>query len=155
MENVRVVGSGTSRVEIRQANFHDLLALHALQRRCFSEQQAYGVPTLLLLHLWPRAYIFTAWSGDRLAGSVVGDLHEGQGRILNLCVDPAFRRRGIAKLLLETVENVLGADDVTLMVEDKNTAAQELYRSTGYLPVADLRNYYGKNRHGILMQKRR
>jgi ribosomal-protein-alanine N-acetyltransferase len=41
------------------------------------------------------------------------------------------------------------------MVEDKNVGAQELYRRSGYLAVGDLRNYYGKNCHGILMQKRR
>ncbi len=62
---------------------------------------------------------------------------------------------GLGWWLLSTVEERIGADNVTLMVEDKNAAARELYHRAGYLPVGDLRHYYGRNRHGILMQKRR
>ncbi len=58
-------------------------------------------------------------------------------------------------MLLAAAEDLLDANDIALMVEDKNIGAQELYRRSGYLAVGDLRNYYGKNRHGILMQKRR
>src|SRR6185437_675909 len=95
------------------------------------------------------------WMGDRIVGCVVGDSDGGQARVLNLCVDPEYRRQGIASSLLIMIENILGAPYVTLMVEDKNLGAQALYRLHGYLPVSDLRNYYGRNRHGILMQKHR
>lgn len=152
---VNVIGSGAARIELRRAAFRDVLALQALQRRCFLESQAYGAVTLAVLYVWPRAQILVAWAGERMAGSVVGDVSGGQGRILNLCVDPDFRRRGIGATLLETAEQELGMRDVTLMVEDKNLGAQELYRRSGYLAVSELRNYYGRNRHGILMQKRR
>jgi ribosomal-protein-alanine N-acetyltransferase len=149
-----VIVSGVG-VQICPARLSDLWALWNLQRRCFSGSQAYGLVTLSMLYFWPKAQILVAWSGERPAGCVVGDAREGQARILNLCVDPDFRRRGVGSLLLSTAEAVLGMDQVTLMVEDKNLGAQELYRSHGYLPVGDLRNYYGRNRHGILMQKRR
>lgn len=155
LEIVRSVDTGTARVEIALASLRDLPALHALQRRCFSEGQAYGIATLLVLYLWPRAQILVAWAEGRIAGCVVADRNGDRARILNLCVDPDFRRRGIGGFLLKTAEEMLGAPNVTLMVEDKNTGAQELYRRAGYIPVADLRNYYGRNRHGILMQKRR
>lgn len=152
---VGVIGSGASRVELRRATLRDLWQLELLQRRCFPDSQAYGIATLFVLYLWPRAHILVAWMGDRVAGCIVGDVAGERARILNLCVDPDFRRRGIGHALLDAAEHVLGASDVTLMVEDKNTGAQELYRRSGYLAVSDLRNYYGKNRHGILMQKRR
>lgn len=155
VEIVGAVGVGAARVELRRARLSDLFALQVLQRRCFPENQAYGVATLLVLQLWPRAQILVAAAGERLAGCVVGDVSGDQARILNLCVDPDFRRRGIGRALLAAAEQVLGAPNVTLMVEDKNTGAQELYRGSGYLAVSNLRNYYGKNRHGILMQKRR
>lgn len=141
-------------LQIRTASFNDLWALAWLQRRCFSGSQAYGVVTLLSLYLWPRSQLLVAWQGQRIAGSVVGDITSDGSRILNLCVDPDFRRRGIATMLLREIEERLGKDSVTLMVEDKNAGAQDLYRREGYLPVSDLRNYYGRNRHGILMQKR-
>lgn len=155
MEIVGAMGTGASRVEIRRVALRDLFALQALQRRCFSENQAYGVATLFVVYLWPRAQVLVAWAGDRIAGCIVADTNGEHSRILNLCVDPEFRRRGIGTALLDTAEVMLGGKDVTLMVEDKNLGAQELYRRAGYIPVGDLRNYYGKNRHGILMQKRR
>ncbi len=147
--------AGEAGVVIRHAQLRDLAELRELQQSCFRSGQAYGLITLFVLYLWPRAQILVARSGGRIAGCVVGDVTRDQSRILNLCVDPDFRRQGIGTLLLATAEDLLDANDIALMVEDKNTGAQELYRRSGYLAVGDLRNYYGKNRHGILMQKRR
>ncbi len=142
-------------VQFRTATTRDMLLLFGLQRRCFAGSQAYGLATLIFLHVWPRARILVACSGDHIVGCVVGDTDDEQTRVLNLCVDPEFRRRGIASTLLNMIENYFSASHVTLMVEDKNLGAQALYRLHGYLPVSDLRNYYGRNRHGILMQKQR
>lgn len=157
IEVVRAIDAGATHIEVRHATPRDLPALRILQRRCFPEDQAYGFGTFLVLFLWRRVRILVAWDGERVAGCVVSDVngtHE-QGRILNLCVDPDSRRLGIGTALLSAAEDVLGVRDVMLMVEDKNLGAQELYRRQGYLPVSDLRDYYGKNRHGILMQKKR
>lgn len=142
-------------IQLRAATVRDVIFLRGLQRRCFSGSQAYGLATLLVLYFWPRSQIFIASSGDRIVGCVVGDTDGNQARVLNLCVDPDFRRQGVGTRLLGMVEGSLGAPVVTLMVEDKNLGAQALYRLQGYLPVSDLRNYYGRNRHGILMQKHR
>ena len=153
-EQGAVLGADSSAPAVRQARFADLWALRLLQRRCFEGGQAYGLPTLALLQSWPRAIILIATVGDEPVGSIVADLHEGQGRILNLCVAPPFRRRGIGAQLMRLAEEILPTEHLTLMVEDKNLGAQALYRSLGYHPVGDLRNYYGRNRHGILMEKR-
>lgn len=144
-----------AQVWIQRATVRDLPLLARLQRVCFPDGQAYGLMTLLVLYWWPSVEILVARAGDELVGCVVGDVHRSQGRILNLCVAPSFRRQGIGAALLDAVEHVLGAEIFTLMVEDKNHGAQELYRRAGYLPVSELRHYYGRNRHGILMQKRR
>ena len=137
------------------ARFRDLPTLRTLQRRCFSSSQAYGLATLFVLYLWPRCEALVARSGDRIVGSVFADVMRGQARILNICVDPDFRREGIGARLLAAAESLFDVPDITLMVEDKNTGAQELYRRSGYLTVGQLPHYYGRNRHGLLMQKRR
>lgn len=157
----RVIGVATAKdsddasIQFRVATIRDTILLRGLQRRCFSGSQAYGLATLLVLYIWPRAQILVACAGDRIIGCVVGDNDGIQTRVLNLCVDPDYRRRGVGSALLTMIENSLSASHVTLMVEDKNLGAQALYRLHGYLPVSDLRNYYGRNRHGILMQKHR
>lgn len=148
-------GSSDAAIQLRSATLRDAILLRGLQRRCFSGSQAYGLATLIVLFIWPRSQIVVACDGEHIVGCVVGDTDGTQARVLNLCVDPDFRRRGVGTSLLTSIENDLAAPYVTLMVEDKNVGAQALYRLQGYLPVSDLRNYYGRNRHGILMQKHR
>lgn len=137
------------------ASFRDLWAFAELQRTCFEPRQAYSLVTLLVLWLWPGVEMLVARLGDAIVGGIVGDRRGRQARILNLCVSPSWRRRGIGALLLASLEREMDADLYTLMVEDKNTPAQALYRRFGYVPIAEVRNYYGRNRHGVLMQKRR
>jgi len=140
---------------ILPAAFRDLRALARLQRVCFEPRQAYSFFAFLVLWFWPGVRLLVARVGDELVGSVVGDRRGRHARVLNLCVSPGWRRRGIGALLLAALERELDADLYTLMVEDKNAPAFALYRRFGYLPVAEIRHYYGRNRHGILMQKRR
>lgn len=149
------IENSDARIQLRPALFTDVILLRGLQRRCFAGSQAYGLVTLLILYFWTRSHIIVACAGERVIGCAVGDSDRGQTRVLNLCVDPDFRRLGIASALLSSIEAHFGDAYVTLMVEDKNVGAQALYRLHGYLPVSDLRNYYGRNRHGILMQLHR
>jgi ribosomal-protein-alanine N-acetyltransferase len=149
------IENSDARVQLRPALLSDVILLRGLQRRCFAGSQAYGLVTLLVLYFWARSHIIVASAGERIVGCAVGDSDRGQTRVLNLCVDPEFRRLGIASALLTGIEDHFGDAYVTLMVEDKNIGAQALYRLHGYLPVSDLRNYYGRNRHGILMQLHR
>jgi len=137
------------------ATFRDLRALARLQRACFERRQAYSFFAFLVLWMWPGVRVLVARVGDELVGSIVGDRRGRHARVLNLCVSPAWRRRGIGTVLLAALERELAADLYTLMVEDKNAPAFALYRRFGYVPVAEIRHYYGRNRHGVLMQKRR
>lgn len=142
-------------VVIAPAGAGDLMGMRNLQHRCFQSGQAYGVVTLLVFQLWPRARVLVARRGEEVLGCVIGDIQRDQARVLNICVDPAHRRKGVGSALLSSIERALDHDNITLIVEDKNIAAQELYRRHGYLSAGNLRDYYGRNRHGVLMQKRR
>jgi [ribosomal protein S18]-alanine N-acetyltransferase len=146
---------GNERIIITPAGIGDLIGLRNLQRRCFQGGQAYGLATLLAFQMWPRAKVLIARRGDDIIGCVIGDIQKEQARVINICVDPDYRRRGLGSALLSTIERILDHDNMTLMVEDKNLVAQALYRQHGYLSSGDMRDYYGRNRHGVLMQKRR
>jgi ribosomal-protein-alanine N-acetyltransferase len=65
----------------------------------------------------------------------------GEREILFIAVDPAFRRCGIAKELLE---NQLAASpgEWFLEVRESNTAAIRLYESLGFRTVGRRENYY-------------
>jgi len=59
--------------------------------------------------------------------------------MLNLCVAPAYRRRGLARALLDLTERVVrdvwGDSDIFLHVEDDKAPANALYEAMGYAPV--------------------
>jgi ribosomal protein S18 acetylase RimI-like enzyme len=64
--------------------------------------------------------------------SRVGD---GTGHVTQICVAPAYRRRGLGTLLLQTCTQLLVAAHyraLTLTVTEENTPAVELYRSLGF-----------------------
>jgi ribosomal-protein-alanine N-acetyltransferase len=140
---------------IERARLRDLLAVARLHRRCFPPSLAYRLSTIFALFLWPRSRFLVARSGSTLVGCVIGDFQGGQTRVITIGVDPEWRRRGIASGLLREIEENLRSGNVILMVEAGNTGAQMLYRRCGYLPVGESRNYYGRGRHGIWMQKTR
>jgi ribosomal protein S18 acetylase RimI-like enzyme len=77
---------------------------------------------------------------DRLRGLVLTTtLQRDTAHIAQLAVDPTYRRRGLARALVEDASRRAGAAGcwrVTLLVADDNTAARDLYASLGFEPVA-------------------
>lgn len=76
-------------------------------------------------------------------------------RVLNLAVDPAIRRRGVAMFILGEIEAFAAAEGrrrVELEVRERNLAAQLLYRKAGYRAVEILRRHYGEE-DGYLMRR--
>jgi ribosomal-protein-alanine N-acetyltransferase len=140
---------------VARAGFRDLRAVAKLQRRAFRPPLAYGLTTLIVLWFLPNVKFLLARRDERIVGCAIGDRQGGQSRVINLCVDPDFRRRGLGTRLLRALEETLPSGNIVLMVEERNTAAQTLYRQEGYLPVGTGRDYYGRGQDGIWMQKTR
>ncbi len=78
--------------------------------------------------------------------------------VLNVCVAPAARRRGIAEALMRELEARLipkGVEQITLEVRASNEAAIRLYEKLGYAQVGVRRGYYEKPREdALIMQKK-
>ena len=78
--------------------------------------------------------------------------------ILNVCVAPEARRRGIAAALMRELELRLapkGAERITLEVRASNLPALRLYEKLGYAQVGLRKNYYEKPREdALILQKR-
>lgn len=150
-------GSSAAQIAIAWVRFADLPKLARLQRRGFTQHHGYGLLTLLTLKLAPTVRMLVAWAGDTPAGMIIADERGGQsphGRILNLCVDPAFRRQGIGRELMLAAEALLPDRRFVLMVDEHNDPALALYTSLGYQNVGMQPDYYGRGRHGVMMEKR-
>lgn len=89
-------------------------------------------------------------NNDRLIGHGVMSVAIGESHLLTLCVHPEFQRAGHGKrmlqFLLEQAENE-AAEVCYLEVRHSNEAAKKLYRSMGFLPIGERKNYY-PSEHG-------
>ena len=80
---------------------------------------------------------------------------EGETEILNIAVDPRFRRRSIAKKMLEYAENDARKEkskNIFLEVRESNKAAQNLYLSFGF-EKAGIRKKYYAGEDAIVLRK--
>jgi ribosomal-protein-alanine N-acetyltransferase len=71
----------------------------------------------------------------------------GEAEILTLAVDPAFRRRGLARVLVEAATGValgLEAEALFLEVAEDNAAAIALYTGLSFAEVGRRRGYYAR-----------
>lgn len=124
----------------------DLPRVHQLETLCFADPWDIDAYHSELAN--PTAVYYTA----RLAGQVVGFAGMwavgDEAHIVTLAVDPDYRRRGIARALLNALlarARLRVITSITLEVRVSNTAAQALYRSLGFTIVAHRRRYYPDN----------
>ncbi|MFN2137596.1 MAG: GNAT family N-acetyltransferase [Candidatus Promineifilaceae bacterium] len=64
--------------------------------------------------------------------------------VANVAILPEYRRRGIARALMERVRDeaiMRGASEIRLQVAQDNVAAKDLYRSLGYRALGTLTNW--------------
>lgn len=146
----------TTPFSVAACRFADLRAVAAIQRQAFRPGLAYGYLQLLVLWALPNISFFVAKSsGNIVAGCLIADRYLRNVRVVNIAVDPGFRRQGVGSLLLDFVERALPDGHVTLIVEEFNDGAKALYREQGFHEVGLARNYYGRSRNGIWMRKDR
>lgn len=75
----------------------------------------------------------------------------GEAEILTLAVEPAARRRGLARALVEAAAGaarLAGAEAMFLEVADDNLAAIGLYESAGFGRAGLRRGYYDRGPQG-------
>lgn len=96
---------------------------------------------------------------ERRTRALVGqrvDLEERTGHIMNLAIDPSFRRRGLGSLLLRQGMHYLKeleADCAELEVRVSNDPAIRLYEKFGFHIKERFSNYYGIGEDAYLMVK--
>lgn len=146
---------GPSGVAIRTATWRDLRSLTELESLCFGADSWPWLELLAAL-TFPGTVRLKAELDDRAVGFAIGDRRSGRelGWVASLGVHPDFRRRGIARLLLQACEQALDTRRVRLTLRSSNAAALALYRNAGYEQVDRWRRYYRDGEDGLVMERR-
>ena len=106
-----------------------------------------------LLSLW-----VVAVEDDRVVGYVGSQTVCGESDMMNIAVHPDYRRRGIARSLVEYLVRELanrGSECLTLEVRASNASAQALYEMLGFQQVGLRKNYYRNPREDALILRKR
>lgn len=122
-------------LEIRAATSDDLAGIAAIQSASPEASR------------WPTESYFdhdclVAVVEGRVVGFLVSRVTApDEGEILNVAVEPAFRRTGIARMLMETL--LVGARRAWFLeVRESSYAAINLYKTLGFSPSGRRENYY-------------
>lgn len=131
---------------IRPAAESDLDEIWRIQSA--SEQASQWKPADYMQHLCFVACVEARIAGFAVARRVAPDEIE----ILNVAIDPPFRRRGAGRAL---IEHIIGKNPGTLYLEvrQSNLPARKLYHSLGFETVAMRPDYYSGPAESAIVMK--
>jgi [ribosomal protein S18]-alanine N-acetyltransferase len=155
-EAMRGAAVSESGVRIRAMQEGDLTAVAAIEAASFSD----AWPRSAFLELLPRGYarlrVAVAANGE-VCGYCAMLMAGGEGEIANIATHPAWRGRGVGRLLLQ--ESLSAADEalaeaIFLEVRESNVAARALYAAQGFVQVGRRRQYYQQPDEDALVMRR-
>lgn len=125
-------------------------SLDAEGRKMFAGNTSMAESPAILWRLNPAAAKLSlgfVWEEHgRIVGNVTVLNSETPGRylVVNVAIDPEYRRRGIARLLMKQVENLVRqrqGKQILLQVVKQNNAALELYNSLNYTTIGSMTHW--------------
>ena len=126
-----------------------------LEKLCFSDPWSENSVASELnnpLSLW-----LVALDGDAVAGYVGSQSVMGETDMMNIAVDPNYRRQGVAAALVEELVRQLKAKGnhcLTMEVRASNDAAIALYEKLGFAQIGRRPNYYRNPREDALILRK-
>ena len=105
----------------------------------------------------PLSLWLVAVDGEKVIGYVGSQTVIDMTDMMNIAVHPDFRRRGIAKMLVERLVDALKSRQsrcLMLEVRTSNTGAQLLYEILGFVQVGIRKNYYRNPKEDALILRK-
>ena len=148
---------------IRKSEIDDAKTIYEIEKSVFSPKLQYGYPIIVGLITTSLTFLaLTAYVKDskRITGFITGEIDEKNnrlGRLITIEVDSEFQSHNIgSKLLLQFEKNLkkyYSVQEVELQVHSSNEIAISFYKKHNYQRIKELRNYYARGEHAILMRK--
>ena len=126
-----------------------------LEKLCFSAPWSENSISSELTN--PLSCWLVALDGDRVAGYVGSQTVLDESDMMNIAVDPQYRRQGIAQALVEELVKCLarkGSLCLTLEVRASNAGAIALYGKLGFVQVGLRKNYYRNPREDAMILRK-
>ena len=142
-------------IKIVSMDCSHVAAVAALEKTCFSDPWSENSIASELKN--PLSLWLVALADSKVVGYVGSQSVMGESDMMNVAVDPDYRRMGIAYRLIETLIAALAEKDnhsLALEVRASNTPAIALYGKMGFTEVGRRRNYYRNPREDALILRK-
>lgn len=144
-------------IKVREARMDDIIKIYSIEEKSFDERDMYPVELLkFYLSVSPKTFLVAELYGE-IIGYVIAVVRRGYiGHIISIAVEPFFRQRGVGRMLMNRIEEILrnlGCIVLRLEVSEKNFAARYLYLHLGFLEAYTIPNYYCNGCSAIVMFK--
>jgi ribosomal-protein-alanine N-acetyltransferase len=141
-------------IEFRKLKLRDLNAVEEIERTSYPTPWSRSMFAGELAK--PSSICLGAIDGERdeLVGYLIISRYVDAWHVMNIAVAPDYRRRGIARSLMERLFEVTARDarrGYTLEVRVSNEAAIRLYEELGFKARGVRRGYYTDNREDALI----
>ena len=138
-------------IKIVLATQENIAEIVKVENACFSAPWSEGSVRESLQN--PASHFYLAYADGALAGYMGLQIFSGEGYVTNVATLPAFRRRGVAKALMErAMQNDMAF--ITLEVRESNLPAFRLYETLGFCEVGRRPRFYrNPDESAILMTK--
>jgi len=124
-------------LSIRPCRDHDEPQVIALWQCCFPDNPPRSAPRVMIAQkrrVQPELFL-VGLVGERVVATAMGGYDGHRGWVYAVATDPAFRRRGHARSLLQALERALarmGCPKLNLQVRVSNQVVVDFYRALGY-----------------------
>jgi len=145
------------KLELRKLELRDLTAIERIERESYPTPWSRSMFAGELAK--PSSLSLGAFDPEskELVGYLVISRYVDAWHVMNLAVTDAYRRRGVARTLLDQLFEVTAADErrgYTLEVRVSNDKAISLYERLGFRSRGLRRGYYTDNREDALIMWR-
>jgi ribosomal-protein-alanine N-acetyltransferase len=147
-------------IRLREAREADLDGLFELDQVCFPPGIAYSKAEFKSLLRSRRSVGIVAESGDAIAGFVFAQSRRYPNlkvySIVTIDVAPQYRRSGVGRTLMTTIESRLKAAAVDLLrleVAVDNGPALRFYEGLGFQVLGRIPRYYNDDLDAFVMEK--
>ena len=131
----------------------DLNRILEIEEQAFPKSPYDMAIFLNLYWLYPETFwVYTLRTRGWVKGKILGYVvFSRDGHIISIAVDPACRRKGIGKSLVDRAMSYPGVRKLRAEVRASNTGAQAFYKRMGFRVVGTISNYYG-DEDALVMQ---
>ena len=142
-------------IEIRPMEEAHVPQIAQLEKLCFSDPWSESSIASELSN--PLSCWLVAVEGEKLAGYIGSQTVMGETDMMNVAVNPDFRRQGVARTLILALVEALkarGSHWLMLEVRQSNAPARALYEKLGFSEVGRRKNYYRNPKEDALILRK-